>query len=109
MLTSNAIKTLVCFQRGETYYPPGNNCTFYECDFIDGQYVLVTTKKTCPTFDPSTCEHVSLPDQLYVCSICFPMKAKFAQDKGENWWLYWDGHNRQWIGSRLSFTKHKFC
>ncbi|XP_072841738.2 mucin-5AC isoform X2 [Pogona vitticeps] len=56
-------------QRGETYYPPGNNCTFYECDFIDGQYVLVTTKKTCPTFDPSTCEHEHISDDG-CCKVC---------------------------------------
>ncbi|XP_042301768.1 intestinal mucin-like protein [Sceloporus undulatus] len=60
-------------KRGEIVHPPGDNCTFYECDFVDGQYILVTTKKTCPLFDPTTCEpeYVVKSDDG-CCKICQP-------------------------------------
>ncbi|KAG2462469.1 MUC2L protein, partial [Polypterus senegalus] len=34
---------------------PGDNCTHYECLMIDGQYVPITSKKSCPEFHPENC------------------------------------------------------
>ncbi|XP_025029576.1 intestinal mucin-like protein [Python bivittatus] len=41
---------------GEIWYPQGDNCTFYECEHMENQYITVTIKKSCPPFDPSKCQ-----------------------------------------------------
>uniref|UniRef100_A0A8C6XA66 Uncharacterized protein n=1 Tax=Naja naja TaxID=35670 RepID=A0A8C6XA66_NAJNA len=40
---------------GEIWYPPGNNCTAYECNLFENKYDTITIKKVCPPLDP-TCK-----------------------------------------------------
>uniref|UniRef100_A0A8C0CSX4 CTCK domain-containing protein n=1 Tax=Balaenoptera musculus TaxID=9771 RepID=A0A8C0CSX4_BALMU len=40
---------------------PLNNCTFFSCMKIHGQFISSVSKITCPDFDPSTCLPVSGP------------------------------------------------
>ncbi|XP_058016425.1 mucin-5AC [Ahaetulla prasina] len=63
---------------GETWHPPGNNCTSHECDLVEDQYVLVTIKKACPPFDQN-CRHdyVTVSDDG-CCKLCRPPKVEFC-------------------------------
>ncbi|XP_064423157.1 mucin-5AC-like [Latimeria chalumnae] len=47
--------TLHLLKPGQTWTPPGDNCTHYDCIKIEDQYVPVTSKITCPEFDPEDC------------------------------------------------------
>ncbi|XP_064423158.1 mucin-5AC-like [Latimeria chalumnae] len=47
--------TLHLLKPGQTWTPPGENCTHYDCIKIEDQYVPVTSKITCPEFDPEDC------------------------------------------------------
>ncbi|KAJ6664961.1 hypothetical protein lerEdw1_005192 [Lerista edwardsae] len=40
---------------GETLHLPGNNCTHYQCDSVEDQFVLVTVKRSCPPVDTTNC------------------------------------------------------
>nr|XP_057944665.1 mucin-5B-like isoform X3 [Doryrhamphus excisus] len=39
-----------------TFVPPGDSCTKFTCESINGRLVTKETKTTCPPFDPLDCE-----------------------------------------------------
>ncbi|XP_070791147.1 LOW QUALITY PROTEIN: mucin-5AC [Pituophis catenifer annectens] len=55
---------------GEIWYPPGNNCTSYECDLVDNQYITVTIKKTCLQWDPNCPPEYVKPADDGCCKKC---------------------------------------
>lgn len=48
-------------QPGDMKRDPLNNCTFFSCMKIHGQFISSVSSITCPDFDPSTCLPVSGP------------------------------------------------
>ncbi|XP_062974479.1 mucin-5AC-like [Elgaria multicarinata webbii] len=48
-------KDFQVIKQGQTWNPPGDNCTSYECERVEDQYVLVTIKITCPDFNTTEC------------------------------------------------------
>lgn len=48
-----------CFQVGEFWNPPGDNCTTYTCEKHDDQFIQVILQKSCPPINPDDCEPVS--------------------------------------------------
>lgn len=48
-----------CFQVGEFWNPPGDNCTTYTCEKHDDQFIQVLLQKSCPVFNPDDCDPVS--------------------------------------------------
>ncbi|XP_039604634.1 mucin-5B-like [Polypterus senegalus] len=52
--TSNS-SMLYVLMPGQTVTFPGDNCTHYECYMIDGHYVSISSKKSCPEFHPEDC------------------------------------------------------
>nr|XP_034995521.1 mucin-5AC-like [Zootoca vivipara] len=55
---------------GEIWHHPGNNCTTYECELVEDQYILVPTKRPCA---PLNCppENVRLSEDG-CCKVCGP-------------------------------------
>lgn len=49
-----------CFQVGEFWNPPGDNCTTYTCEKHDDQFIQVLLQKSCPVFNPDDCDPVSI-------------------------------------------------
>nr|XP_056707722.1 mucin-5AC-like [Euleptes europaea] len=71
--------TNAIIQHGEKYYRPGNNCTFYECEVIDGKFVLVTVKKTCPALIPGCPpEYLKLTGDG-CCKECVPQEQRICK------------------------------
>ncbi|ETE58250.1 Mucin-5AC, partial [Ophiophagus hannah] len=67
------------FQPGETWFPPGNNCTAYECNLSENQYVPVSIKRACPSFDPGCLpEDVRFSDDG-CCKWCIPQGIPIKQ------------------------------
>ncbi|XP_026562220.1 mucin-5AC-like [Pseudonaja textilis] len=63
---------------GETWYPPGNNCTAYECNLFENQYIPVSIKRECPPFDPNCRpEDVQFTDDG-CCKWCKPQPLKLC-------------------------------
>ncbi|XP_026524159.1 mucin-5AC [Notechis scutatus] len=63
---------------GETWYPPGNNCTAYECNLFENQYVPVSIKRACPPLDPNCQpEDVQFTDDG-CCKWCKPQPVKLC-------------------------------
>uniref|UniRef100_A0A8D0C749 Mucin-5AC n=1 Tax=Salvator merianae TaxID=96440 RepID=A0A8D0C749_SALMN len=61
---------------GETWHEQGDNCTTYECDVVEGQYITVTIKRPCHAFD-ETCPPASAMD--HACTCCQESKTSTRQ------------------------------
>ncbi|NXD18332.1 MUC5A protein, partial [Nothocercus nigrocapillus] len=63
-------KTTHVLKVGETWNPPGNNCTSYTCEKYDDQFIPVIVQKRCPSLS----EICDLDDMMIsedgCCSVC---------------------------------------
>lgn len=69
---------LICFnfdpfQEGESWNPPGDNCTVYTCEKHADQYIQVIKEASCPAFNPDECDSVStVPPVLTFGKVAVP-------------------------------------
>ncbi|XP_029438040.1 mucin-5B-like [Rhinatrema bivittatum] len=71
MKTANS--SLQVIRPGDTWYPPGTNCSYYRCDKIDDQFLLVMVNITCPDIQPEDCESGTIQNTADGC--CKKCKA----------------------------------
>ncbi|OWK56819.1 Mucin-5AC [Lonchura striata] len=59
------------FQEGETWNPPGDNCTFYTCEKHADQFIQVIKEASCPALNYDECdpEDIRLSDDG-CCLVC---------------------------------------
>lgn len=47
-------------QPSETWSPPNDNCTFYECQNVNDEFIITKNQTTCNGMDPEKCITVSI-------------------------------------------------
>ncbi|MEE6498614.1 hypothetical protein FKM82_003183 [Ascaphus truei] len=48
--------TTIVIQPGETWYAPGSNCSYYQCQKINEQHVLISRQRSCAVSSPRDCK-----------------------------------------------------
>ena len=85
----NSTPFLHIWQPSESWSPPNDNCTTYDCQKIKDDFIILKNKTTCPEFDPNNCIPVSTLKQKHmalgahhICSpfinFCIRMIIKYA-------------------------------
>nr|XP_048710200.1 LOW QUALITY PROTEIN: mucin-5AC [Caretta caretta] len=65
--------TVHVIQAGKVWHEPGDNCTFYECEQIEDQFILVTVRKVCGTTHLENCDPADIKlSEDGCCKICSP-------------------------------------
>ena len=48
------------WQPSESWSPPNDNCTKYDCQKVKNEFITSKKQTTCPAFDPENCVPVSI-------------------------------------------------
>ncbi|XP_043980323.1 mucin-2-like isoform X2 [Gambusia affinis] len=49
------LKSPVILKPSETFSPPNDNCTQYDCQKMKDEFIVIRNQTTCPEFDPENC------------------------------------------------------
>ncbi|MEQ2284925.1 hypothetical protein AMECASPLE_026647, partial [Ameca splendens] len=67
------LKTPVILKPSQSYSPPNNNCTTYDCQKVKDEFIVSRNQTTCPVFDPENCvPGTEMSDMNGCCRTCTP-------------------------------------
>uniref|UniRef100_A0A672GMY7 Uncharacterized protein n=1 Tax=Salarias fasciatus TaxID=181472 RepID=A0A672GMY7_SALFA len=58
------LPTPVLIEPSDTWSPPDDNCTKYQCKKVNDDFTVVVTEPSCAIFDPENCVEVSSTEML---------------------------------------------
>ncbi|XP_034734967.1 mucin-2-like [Etheostoma cragini] len=66
----------IIIKPSESWSPPNDNCTKYDCQKVKNEFITYQTKTTCPAFDPENCvPGTEQSDINGCCKTCTPLKS----------------------------------
>ncbi|XP_032379931.1 mucin-5AC [Etheostoma spectabile] len=66
----------IIIKPSESWSPPNDNCTKYDCQKVKNEFITYQTKTTCPAFDPKNCvPGTEQSDINGCCKTCTPLKS----------------------------------
>ncbi|XP_029952607.1 mucin-2-like [Salarias fasciatus] len=67
------LPTPVLIEPSDTWSPPDDNCTKYQCKKVNDDFTVVVTEPSCAIFDPENCvEGTERMDESGCCKTCTP-------------------------------------
>ncbi|MED6259850.1 General transcription factor IIH subunit 1, partial [Ataeniobius toweri] len=67
------LKTPVILKPSQSYSPPNDNCTTYDCQKVKDEFIVSRNQTTCPVFDPENCvPGTEMSDMNGCCRTCTP-------------------------------------
>lgn len=69
-------------QISDTWSPPDDNCSIYECKKVNNKYITSKKETKCPKFDPDSCVPVSV---IFFWKEC---ASYFASFSSVSWFWY---------------------
>lgn len=60
MFTFTDVSLLHFLQPSQSWSPPNDKCTTYDCQKVKDEFKTTKSLTTCPAFDPANCVPVSI-------------------------------------------------